>query len=76
MGVDVTIIAEDSSTIPDGPSYSWALEQTGKGEPRLSVWIDVWGLSRSFPGGVSLDEAKATASKMASALLTTIESNQ
>ena len=68
----MAVIAEGEGTIGEGPSYRWVLEETDNDECRLAVWIDRWGLSRSFPAVLSPNEAETTAAEMAPALLTIV----
>ena len=59
-----------------GLSYRWTLKDTSNDGSRVTVKIDVWGMSRDFPTVLQSDEAAAAAEDIAPRLLAMINSER
>ncbi len=59
-----------------GHGYRWTLKDTPNDGSRVTVKIDVWGMSRDFPTVLQSDEAAKAAEDIARGLLAMINSKR
>ncbi len=69
----MTVIDSGKGKLPDGPGYSWKLEDTDEKGCRVVVEIGEWGFIGSYPTILTSWEATAESKKLAAALLISIK---
>lgn len=65
-----------NSTLDDGTSYGWYVENADSEGCCLTVSIANWALSRTYEAVLSSPDVSAEAAKMAKALMVTIQGAQ